>query len=230
MDPLARTAASLFACACACATTEPPPATTAPALPASVASAASGGAGPAEPYGFDVDPTRRACRADVDCQVVASCDCGRCIPSKTMEVQMCPSVCATNACAQRHPRCAHGLCTTEGHSEAIAAAMPPHLADVTRVVQLVLDAPPVRAYLAPRAPVVAWEPGAPRPRWTLAGKPLAVEDGRPPEDHMLVPTQIWFDGGKASVTFWYMPESKSFHGELVREGGDWVMKSVEASP
>jgi hypothetical protein len=184
-------------------------------------------------FGMGIDPSQRGCTADGDCQLVGSCDCGRCIPSKRMDVQICRDACAANPCAAHNARCDHGLCSTNGYADATATAATAFMADITAIGQLFLDAPGVSAYLQKaesgrRRLVIAWEPGVPRPMWTANGRPADVIEGMA-TGPMLVPTQLWIHGDEASVTFWDEPRGAMFQGEFLRRHARWSLKSLEAA-
>jgi hypothetical protein len=182
-------------------------------------------------FGFSVDVLRRACKADAECQVIASCDCGRCIPSRRMDVDICPPpLCTTDACAGKVPRCDHGLCSVDGYADFLAATTARFMDDVTHIGQRMFDAPRVADHFrANGTPVVAWEPRVAHPQWTALGKPVEIAVGVPEKGPTLLP-ELWIEGDKASVTFWCEPEGMAFHGQLARSRTGWSLVSVDATP
>ena len=172
---------------------------------------------------MSLDPSRSACQADGDCQILASCGCDACIPSKRMEVQMCAEPCKVDACKDHHAKCERRLCTTEG---AHASWSPSAIDDVSAAGQLVLDDPRVAKYFHEGPLVVAWEPGQPHPRWNRLGKPAEIVDGLPDGPYLL-PSFVVFEATTATFNLWLMPEETMLVGTLVKRDGRWSVSTIE---
>lgn len=179
-------------------------------------------------FGWTLDRDRRSCERDAECQILGSCECDVCIPSRVMHVALCPNVCANDPCGQRHARCDHGLCTTEGHGDSLVTALQKFGPAVNAVGQVALDAPEIaRLFATSRSWAVAWEPGvAQHPTWNLHGRPLAFVSGIPIRGAFVETAQLWIEGDAATIDWVFYPRGSRAHVELRRSGGSWSRTSV----
>lgn len=169
-----------------------------------------------------LQPDRDRCTDDQGCQVLAACECDRCIASRRMDVQMCPSTCARDACAGQHARCDHHLCRV---GETKRALTPEALAAATAAGQAFFDAKGAEIFASGSLPL-AWEPGVTKPAWTWRGAPIVLADGLP-DGACLVPTGVEITAEHADINLWREPTGPGYYAELEREPGTnrWVVLS-----
>jgi hypothetical protein len=232
-------AIALGLCA-ACAAEKPSPKITDAPARAEGSQAASAQPSPApapsstaQEFSFDVDVSRRACARDAECQVFSACDCVRCIPSKRMDVQMCPQPsCAKEACDGHTTKCDHGLCSTQGFTKPIADWVSTNMGSLSSVGQAVFDDPKIAARLARvgQKMVIAWEPGVPTPSWSLNGAPIEIANGAPSSGHYVL-VQVYI-GSTANFTVW-SNDVMLVTAELSRKSdakNGWIVTKAELAP
>lgn len=187
--------------------------------------------GAATSIAFSIDDRSSGCNADTDCQVLAACDCERCIASRRMEVEQCPRACKVDACAGHAPRCTGHLCVDGATAPTTFA---PSVGDeLTAAGQVLLDDPRLSQYFhekerPERVPlVVAWPPNAPKPRWQKFGRAVTFADGLPDAQPYLLPSLLRLGGDSATFNLSYESEGIFVGAELRKKEGHWVVDRLD---